>query len=167
MADHIIPDEDGKGFTFAFIDGDIEFVNPIEYLADRTIKSRTIIYSKYLALKNPTFPSDIIQKAAIKNAKEDWENHLKDILATKVPHCLISLLKSTSKKDQEKLLKGLQLTPEILFAFFFKAFNDFGFTYSQYKSEHFPKTLEKGSLPKFATLDMESGEIKKVGETLH
>ncbi len=165
MADHIIPTEDGKGITFAFIGGDVEFVNPIEYLRDRTIKSRTIFYSKYLALENPTFPAETIERASIRNAKEDWEKHLKEISETEVPQNLISLLKSTSKNEQENLLKGLELTPEMLFAFFFNAFSEFGFTYSQYTSEHFPKTIKKGSLPKFAALDRESGEITKVGDT--
>lgn len=165
MADHIIPDDDGKGFTIASIGEDIQFVDPISYLANRTIKTRILVYTKTLKLKNPTFPDEAIAKAAVRHAEKDWEGHYNDLIKTEIPPALISLLKADSKKDQIKILKGLQLTPESLWAFIFKAFTDYGYTYSQYHTERLPKSIEKGSMPKLATLDRETGEVKKVGDS--
>ena len=165
MADHIIPNDDGKGFTFAFIGGDVEFVDPIAYLKERTIQTKTLFYRNYLKIKQPTFPADTIERAAVRHAQQDWESRYKEILDTQVPSTLISLLKAESKKDQIKLLKGVQLTPLNLWAFIFKAHTDSGFTFSQYHSEHFPKNTSKASLPKMATLKRETGEIQKTGNT--
>ncbi len=161
----IIPDEDGKGFTYAFIGSDVEYVDPIKYYGDRTIQTRTIIYKKMLALKSPDFPIPIVEKVANRNATDEWEEQLNKILATKVPDNLFKLLKCDSKKEQVRLLKGLQLTPEILISFFFVAYKAYGFKFSQYKSEHFPKAIDKSDLPKLAILERTTGEVKKVGNT--
>lgn len=166
MEHKVIPSEDGKGYTFAFIGGDIEFINPHEYFSEYIIKSRTIVYSKLLLLKDPLFTPETVKKVSFEKAKIDWNKHLAKILKTEIPQNLIALLKSTSKKEQENLLKGMQLTPEIIIAFIFKAHDEFGFTYSQYTSQHFPKTIKKSSLPTFASLNRENGEIEKVGKTI-
>lgn len=165
MEHKVIPNENGNGFTFAFVGGDVEFANPHQYFSEYIIKSRTIIYSKLLLLKNPKFTPETVEKVALEKAKADWNKHLDEIKKTEIPQNIISLLKTTSKKEQEKLLKGAQLTPEIILAFIFKAHDEFGFTYSQYNSQHFPKTIEKGSLPTFASLNKETGKIEKIGDT--
>lgn len=165
MADHIIPDDDGKGFTIASIGEDIQLVDPINYLANRIINTRILVYTKILKLKDPTFPDHVIAKVAVKHAENDWEGHYNDLIKTEIPPALISLLKAESKKDQIKVLKGLQLTPESLWAFIFKAYNDYGYKYSEYHSEQLPKNIEKGTMPKLATLDRETGEVKKVGDS--
>lgn len=165
MANYIIPDDDGKGFTIASIDEDIEFVDPISYLANRIINTRILVLKKMLKLECPTFPDDAIEKAAVKQAEKDWEGHYNDVIKTEIPSALISLLKADSKKEQIRILKGLQLTPESLWAFIFKASTDYGYKYSSYYSEHLPKNIEQGSMPGLATLDRDTGEVKKVGET--
>lgn len=35
MEEHIIPDDDGKGKTIAFIGADIEFTDPVAYYKER------------------------------------------------------------------------------------------------------------------------------------
>ena len=163
MADHVVLDDDGKGSTIASISEDIEFVDPISYLARRTIKTRILVYKQILKLKNPTCTDDAIAKAAVRQGEIDWKEHYNDLIKTEIPPALISLLKADSKKDQIKILKGLQLTPENLWVFIFKAFTDYGYTYSEYRTERLPKNIEKVSMPKLATLNRKTGKVKKVG----
>jgi hypothetical protein len=166
MSTHIIPDENGKGFTFASVYEDIEFADPIKYFSDRCIESKTKFFDKVLVLTcTPDFDKDSMRKVAHRNATEFWEERLKEIMAAEVPECLFALLKTTSKTEQVKLLRGLKLTPESLMGFIFRAFTDHGFTYSQYHCKQYPKGTSKADLPKLATLDRETGKVTKVGET--
>lgn len=166
MADHIIPNENGKGFILAFIGDDFEYVNPIDYYADRFIKSRTSMLTHILKLKLPQDASvESLERVAYKNALKDWDEEYKEIISTEIPKNFISLLTSESKDEQIKLLKGQTLTTPILFSLIYKAYSEFGFTYSSYSGEQFHKGLDRSLLPKFATLNRDSGEVKKVGDT--
>lgn len=165
MANNIIPNENGKGFTFAFTYDDVEYTDPIKYFSERSIEYKATVLEKMLELKMPDGDKDIRKKVALKNAAEIWDEHYNKIMATEVPEVLFALLKSTSKGEQIKLLKGLQLTPENLTAFIFRAFAEHGCTYSQYHCQQYPKGTTKGSLPRLATLNRETGEVTKIGET--
>lgn len=165
MPAHIIPDENGKGFTIAGIYEDVEYTDPIKYFSERSIDYKVTILEKILEVKMPDGDKDIRKKVALKNAKEIWEEHYNEIMATEVPEVLFALLKSTSKGEQVKLLKGLLLTPENLTAFIFRAYAEDGWTYSQYQCQYYPKGTAKGSLPRLATLNRETGEVTMSGET--
>src|ERR1700741_1432014 len=165
MATHIIPDDNGKSFTIASIGGDVEYVDPIKYFSERCIEPRAAVFLKTLEIKMPDGDMDSMMKVALKNATEMWDGHYKEIMETQVPDALFALLKSTSKGEQVKLLKGLQFTPESLTAFIFKAYQEHGWTYSQYHCQQYPKGTAKESLPRLATLDRETGKVTKTGET--
>lgn len=114
MATHIIPDDNGKGFTIASIGGDVEYADPIKYFSERCIEPRVAVFLKTLEIKMPGADKDTMMKVALKNATEVWDEHYKEKMSTQIPDALFALLKSTSKGEQVKLLKGLQLTPESL-----------------------------------------------------
>ena len=48
MDEIVIPDDNGKGLTLGFIGTDVEFVNPIEYYAERDQKPPTPCVSPYI-----------------------------------------------------------------------------------------------------------------------
>lgn len=165
MATHIIPDDNGKGFTIAGIYDDVKYADPIKYFAQRSIETKAAVLQKILEVKMPGSDKDTMRKVAFKNATEFWEENFTKIMATEVPEALFSLLKSTSKGEQVKLLKGLRLTAENLTAFIFRAFTEHGWTYSQYHCQQYPKGTDKGCLPRLAIVNRETGEVTKTGET--
>lgn len=165
MATHIIPDDDGIGSTIIGIGEDVEYVNPIKYFSDQTIEMKAVILKKILEMELPNGDKDMINKLTLKNATKIWEEHYNEIMATEVPDSLFALLKVTSKGEQVKLLKGLQLNPERLLAFIFRAFTEYGWTYSQYHSQQYPKGTTVESLPRVATLDYETSKVTTSGET--
>src|SRR5687767_3675990 len=136
MEEIVIPDDDGKGLTLGFIGTDVEFVNPVEYYADWE-KRKSISFNKHLLHK-----ADAIKAAAIseefyeKKAKEKWDETYQRVKKAEVPPNFIALLASTSKKEQEKLLRGQGITPEQLVALLFRAHEEFGFAFSKYTAEH-------------------------------
>lgn len=165
MATHIVPDDDGKGFTIVSIHEDVEYVDPIKYFSARSIESKVAVLQKMEELEMPNGDNETMKKNALKNAIEISEEHIKEIMATEVPAVLFALLKSNSKGEQIKLLKGLQLTPENLTAFIFRAFTEQGWTYSEYHCQQYPKGTTTEALPRVATLDRETGRVTTSGET--
>ena len=79
-----------------------------------------------------------------------------------MPDNFLHLLETTSKADQIKLLKGQSLTPEQLIAFIFKAWTDFGYSYSQYIAELHHKGLDENALPRF--IHIENDKVNKIGK---
>ena len=100
-----------------------------------------------------------IQSKAIKS----WMNELDEINSVKIPENLILLLTSSSKKEQIKLLKDITITPDQLIAFILKAGRDFGYSLSQYSSEHMHNRLNKDDMPKLVHL--KDDNVYKVGKT--
>lgn len=165
MENNIIPNEDGKGFTTAYKGKDVEFVNPIEYLKQLCFNSVSTPYRKVLELEKPDKSSEQIAKETLAMVNEVWEERYKKIVETEVPANLLAVLTAEKKHYQEQFIKKIKLTPEILMAFIFKAYKEFGYTFSQYTSHQYPPNIEATALPKFAELNKETGEIRKIGST--
>ena len=81
-------------------------------------------------------PDAILDRIALKKAREIWEQKFQNIMSQKLPNGIFNILGSTSRKQQIKLLKGVSLTVDELMLFIFQAWKDFGFTYSMYTSHH-------------------------------
>lgn len=163
MEEHIIYDEDGKGFTRAYIGRDIEFTDPTKYYSEHEIKKHKFEIKDLLFMKNAFLASQLNEDFFTKNALKHWEDKLIEINNTVVPDNFLYLLDATTKADQIKLLKGQSLTPEQLIAFIFKAWTDYGFAFSQYTAEHHHKGLDESQLPKL--IHIENDKVKTVGET--
>lgn len=164
MEEHIIPDDDGKGKTIAFIGADIELTDPVAYYQERE-KRKTITLQKHLLqAADPVKAAFLSEEFYNKNAEEEWQERYGQIMGTEVPPNFISLLNSESKREQEKLLKGQSLTPFQLAAFLFRAYQEFGFTFSNYTAEHHHKGLDESALPVLIEVK-EDGSVKTAGET--
>jgi hypothetical protein len=163
MEEHIIYDEDGKGFTRAYIGTDIEFADPIKYYSENEIEKHKTEIKDLLFMKNAFLASQLNEDFFTKNALKHWDDKLNEINNTVVPDNFLHLLDTTTKADQIKLLKGQSLTPEQLIAFIFKAWTGYGFTFSQYTAEHHHKGLDESQLP--TLIHIEDDKVKTVGET--
>lgn len=161
----------------------VEFTNPIEYFfeshlnfvlrAELELKALEIsrfFDDKGIPLKNEIeiihnniSVLDDWQKEMFDSALQYCRNEFENKRKTPVPFQFTSLFKSKSKKEQTRLLKNQSISPDEILAFYCKAFEDFGYKYSEYKSEYLPKDMEDKQLP---TLFFDEGsKIGKVGST--
>lgn len=164
MQERKIFEENGKGVYTTFYSTDFEYVDPIKYYAESFIRTNTSMMRDIVFFKKPPIPLNYIEYFIRKEALKDWNNKFEEIYSTVIPSNLISLLNSSSKKEQLKLLKNLTITPDILMAFIFKAWTDFGFSFSQYSSHHHSTGLDKGKMP--LLVEIKDGKVRKVGETM-
>ena len=159
-----IYDENGQGFTRIFSMDKVEKVNPIEYYKTYEIEKRATTLRDLLNVKNPFLTSQLNDNFFIRNAEETLVGFFEEFEKTEVHKNFIELLKTTRKKDQVRLLKGMTLNPDELMSFIFKSYSEFGFLYSKYLFENLPTGLVGKKLPKLFHLK-EDGTIEKVGET--
>lgn len=159
----IINTETGERLI-TFEDDNFEYVDPIEYYGGTFIFERMILSGvskeelkgkKDLSINNTQILLDL---------RKCWGKLLSGYRAIDVPENLIKLLSTNKKKEQINLLKGLVLTPDILMSFLIKAYEDFGFTLSQYSSEFQQRGLELSRMP-LACQIKKNGELKLFGET--
>jgi len=157
-------DDNGRGFTRVFSTDKVELVNPVEYYKTYDLEEQVIFLRDLLNAKYPFETSKLDDKFFVKQAEKMQVEFFEKFEQTKVHDNLIQLLKTTRKKDQKALLKGMTLNSDELMSLIFKSYNDFGFLYSKYLFENLPNGLEGKKLPKlFYT--KEDGTIEKVGET--
>ena len=163
MKEYAAPDNDGQGFTKAFIGEEVEFVDPIKYYSDWSIRNNISVERSLLHLNNPFLASFISDEFYIKRAMEEWDKRYEEIVKTQVPENFLSLFKADSKKEQERLLKGQSLTPMQLIALIFKASTDYGFTFSSYTAEYLAKDVDESKLP--TLIHVEGGKVKVSGRS--
>jgi|AntAceMinimDraft_9_1070365.scaffolds.fasta_scaffold14443_3 hypothetical protein len=148
----------------SFSDDFIELVNPIKYYEDSFIVKQMILNGvPNKELNGKVEPSKNSKNIFIKSTIL-WNEILNDINKTILPKNLIRLLSTTKKSDQEKLLKGIEINPEILIAFIFKAYSNYGFKFSQYISEIPQKGVDLSKMP-FAYEIKDNGQVKVYGKT--
>ncbi len=158
MSVEIIPDDDGRGFSIAVEEDEVEFVDPIKHLSESEIRKRTILRKATSKLQG-VLPDAYFLWAA----KRSWEEQYKEVVATPIPPNFLKLFDSQSKAEQERLLDGASLTPFQLCNLFFIGATRFGCTYSNYLTEKLPNGIEEKDLPKIARI--EGDKIVKVGAT--
>jgi len=142
----------------------IEFVDPIEHFKNTFIVSKLLLAGVSFEelegkIKPTNFSYDIYNESTIL-----WNKLFYEIKNIPIPLNLIQLLDTTKKKEQEQLLKGMEITPMILLSFIFEAFTNYGFKYSQYRTEILPKGMKSEMMPHSANL-LENGEIEVLGTT--
>ncbi|MFH7014651.1 hypothetical protein [Flavobacterium sp. FlaQc-47] len=160
-----IQEDDGNGEYSIFESADVEFADPIDFFATSFIGSSFSMMKDIVLAKKPPFPFPLeqIEKTLMKEAVRKWEENFKESLQLKIPENFLSLLTSTTKKEQIKLLKNQTLTPEQTLALLLRAKIDFGYTFSQYKCEHYPKGLDESKLP--TTVEIKGDKVHKIGPT--
>jgi len=145
-----------------FADEDFEHADPIRYYKDFFVVQNMILRE---------VPVDQIQgeaeitaesKEKFKAALRSWAEMATEIESTVVPENLLLLLDSKKKADQEKLLRGFALTPQLLIAFIFAAAKK-GFTLSQFITQTPQKGVDLSKMP-FA-FEVRADDIKVFGKT--
>lgn len=157
-------DENGRGFTRVFTSDFVERVDPNKYFREYELKKRATVLRDLLQTKNEFLTSLLDDDFFLKHAEESLVGFFERYQNTPFNENLLEVFKTERKKDQVKLLKATSLTPSELASLIFKAYNDYGFTYSKYLFENLPQGFEKRKLPKLFQLK-EDGTIEKSGET--
>lgn len=160
-----IQDKEKKGVFSIFSSEDFEYVNPVRYYLESAIMS---YYNNETTKIGLLFPNvsltkafdEIIQCKSILFANKVMQ----EIISTTLPNQLFKLLHSTDKDEQEKLLRGITLTPMELTAFYCNAYAKYGYSLSHYSANYNPKGIEKDNLPRFAFKD-DDGKIISSGKT--
>jgi len=143
---------------------DIENIDPIKYYGNFFIVNRLVMGGVPFDELDGKKEHSERSKDIFKNANELWKIKYQEIRNTQIPKNLLTLLETSKKSDQEKLLKGIELTPLILTSFIFKAFSSYGFRFSQYKNETLPTGINRKKMPYAAELQ-DNGEVKVYGKT--
>ncbi len=152
------------GEKLIIFDGeDFEYEKPTKHYGDDFIVKQMVLHGvpheELNGSKEPSAKSKEIFIAAVKR----WQDMFRDFKKVEVSENLIKLLSSTKKREQEALLKGIILSPNILIAFLIKS-EDAGYTLSQYKSSFSDKSADPNKFP-FAYEVKEDGGVKTFGET--
>lgn len=140
---------------------DFENVNPDRHFYDACFVKRMmlIIPEETSGRAKPTEKGKEFLMETAKTCRE----FINDFRKVEIPKSLLAILGSKKKRDQQKLLKGLEITPDILMGFILYA-GDKGFTLSQYKSEFQTTALDSNKLPKAFRLKSD-GTFEKFGNT--
>lgn len=154
--------KDGSNYSIGVVE-DFEYASPRDKLREVYLGHTFFSYKIFFAMQRLNFPIAFVEKLFIKRAETEWQEEYKKLIAIPVPNNLESILISTSKKEQEKLLRGLSLTTDELTAFILKA-GDSGYSWSQYRSSHHHKGFDESLLPQ--AVEVKEGTVHVVGETI-
>jgi len=157
--------ENDESTYFILKSGDLNRVNPVIHYTHLVLEHRTEIlksltkeeYDKY------GIPDDEAERCITKRISDEWKEEFIEMLEEEISSNFFQLLDSTTKSEQEKLMKNQSITSTGLFVFICKSFLEYGFTFSEYKSENFGKGVNKESMPNF--IHIAKGNVKKVGDT--
>ena len=159
-----IYDENGRGFIRAFSSDKVEKVNPVEYYKTAELKQSATLLRDLLYVKSPLLTSFLDSEYFERKAKEMVMGYCEKCEQTETDSNYIELLKTSRKKDQVRLLKGMTLNPDELMSLIFASYNKFGYLYSKYHFQNLPNGFEGKKLPKMFRLD-EEGNMQKIGDT--
>ena len=158
-----IVSDDGRGLTHIFTAENVENVNPIEKFASDERRKATILEKTMQGLTNP-FSQLLPESFYEEKAEESWQRILQEIEASVVPANFIALLTSQSKRDQERLMRGQNITPFQLAKFYFRAYQEHGFLYSNYRFDFPPSNISVTDMPMLAYVDT-NNILKTAGPT--
>ncbi|MHA8055860.1 hypothetical protein VR611_07905 [Aquirufa nivalisilvae] len=164
MPIHIIPDNEGKGFTQIGYINDFEYLNPIEQVRVMSIESRIALERTILSYNKPPLPINNFDDILYKRAEKFWQERYIEIMETKYSENFDKLLECNKKQQQINLLKNQKISSLGLIAFIFNAFQKYGFIYSQYKAEHKHNGLDETKLP--TLIHLKEGKIFVSGKTV-
>jgi hypothetical protein len=146
-----------------FEDGDFEYEKPVKHYGDGFIVEQMVLRGiPNEELNGDKKPSEKSRQIFIE-ATIRWQKMFQQFKAVEVPNGFLKLFGTNKKAEQENLLKGLILTPDILMGLLIKA-EEQGYTLSQYSSEFSQKGVDLSKMP-FAYQVKENGEVQTFGET--
>jgi hypothetical protein len=144
----------------------VEYSNPINFWSDCFMTIDISLMKSIMEMEEPSFNTteEIKQRVYKRVALKNWQKEYQKIMETPTNENLILLLQTTKRSKQEKLLKELCLDSDDLIPLFFLAWNDYGYSFSNYTIKHF-KGVSANEMPKMAYIE-ENGELTVIGETL-
>jgi len=146
-----------------FEDGDFEYENPIKHYGDGFIVKQMVLNGiPNEELNGDKKPSEKSEQIFIEAAAK-WQEMLKKFKAVEVPNGFLSLLGTDKKSEQENLLKGQIMTPDILMGLLIKS-EEQGYKLSQYSSSYSQKGVDLSKMP-LAYRVKENGEVQTFGTT--
>ena len=113
-------------------DAEFEYVSALKHYKDSFITKRLIEKNVPEEQLNRKEKISNESRVVIKQAIEEWESLYKSITILDVPNNLKLLLTSKNKREQERLLRNMELSPKILFSFILHSELE-GYKLSQYK----------------------------------
>lgn len=142
---------------------DFENVKPVKHYGDFFIVKSLILNGvPQEELNGQRKPSDQSKKIFIEAALQ-WQKMLAEFKAVEIPENLRKVLSSKKKSEQEALLKGIAINPDILMGLLIFAEQQ-GYTMSQYSSEFSQKGVDISKMP-LAYVVQEDGQVKVLGES--
>ena len=142
-----VPNPKTNGHFIVMENVNFEYVNPINHFADTMIQMNMELERSLLLARKPPFPLFLLDHWLRKRAQAEWEEEYQEIKAIHVHDNLAKLLESTSKREQVKLMRDISLQSYELLAFIFRAWEKYGFAYSQYGATHNPNGLSGAKFP--------------------
>lgn len=139
-----------------------EFVNPWDEYKRDTIN--VSMYFDNLILKNelPEASRHSVMKVLNDRPNAAWRKKEKELQETKIPEPLLSLLETTKKNDQQKLLRDLTIRSSELNSFITYAFDKYGYLYSMYTRQFEYNGLEGKEMP---TALLKNGKVERYGRS--
>lgn len=163
MEEEIVYNEADKSYTQMLFNGDVEYVDPVQHYRNKIIETQRAKLRLMFSLKKHPLPAELIDTFILTEAKKVSDRYFSKVIRTSISSNFMEILTSKRKNEQERLLKGAELTPEQLYAFIYRAWIQHGFTLSEYYAEHLHAGVQMKTLPKLVRF--ENNVVYKVGKT--
>jgi len=163
MIKHVNIPYGDSNFNISIVE-DFEYKNPIEVyhniIVNSNIQFNTTLYpnfEKEFTKRNIYLNETEKQRLILKESLKGWNKWYENIMKTDINPNLLSLI-NNKKSTQIKLLKSISIRRGEITAFIIKSFTDYGFEFSQYRTEYQQKNIEIEELNGIAFID-EKGEV--------
>lgn len=158
-----IYDDDMNGFTRIYHSDFVENVNPIEYYKNLELEISIQSIKDILSIKNPILASTLDDEFFVRMAKKYIPAFYEEAEEIILHENYITLLSTSKKNDQVKLLKEMSLNSMELIALIFKSY-EYNYRYSKYLFKKSPRTLPEKRKP-IIFRKGKNNNIIKVGST--
>lgn len=160
----VITNKTTGDYTIAFAEGNVENVNPIEYIKSYELYKRVSSKQEFYTRRFPSIDPIVLEEKLKKILAVEVKELFSQIEKEKIHPNFLNLLSTIKKKEQVRLLKGLTLTPFQLTSLIFKSYSEFGYRYSKYRFENIPPQFTGKKIPHLFTVN-DDGTVKKIGST--
>jgi hypothetical protein len=145
--------------------GDFEMVDPVKFYKEFLTISQMILNGVTEDELNGRVRFSEISKEVFKQSVNSTKEKIKEIKAINLPENLKRLIITQKKNEQENLIRGTSLTPDLLLALIFEAHDKHGFLYSEFRSEYPPKGIDLSQLPFAFEVNETEDKVKVYGKT--
>jgi len=145
-------------------EGSADRVDPIEFFRKHTIETKVALLKQKAKMKDPFMPTHAHEPLFVEEGEKLWEKRLQQMEDAPLAENFLQLLESKRKNEQEKLLKGMEITAMGLGGLFIKAGRDHGYSYSSYRVEKVPSDINEAQLPRVFHIT-KKGDLERYGQS--